>query len=89
MHFQFRAELHAGLPPSQGNQGIQGKSGNLVFSQGKSRRNEEFFENQGGFKFHNLLVGRSDLLILTHTSSWLKVTVFLPFCISFYSVPYL
>ena len=36
--------LDSGLPP---NQGIQGKSGNFIFIQGKSRGKERYFEKSG------------------------------------------
>ena len=33
-----------GLQPNQGNQGLQRKSENFIFNQGKSRKEERYFE---------------------------------------------
>ena len=48
--------LPTGLPPHQGDQGIQGKSGNFIFNQGKSG------DNQTTFKFLIVSFQGSDFL---------------------------
>ena len=44
--FTNKVPYYSGLPPNQGNQGIQGQSGNFMFNLGKSGK-RDILKNQG------------------------------------------